>query len=67
MISPKLLSKGSKVAIVATARFVTENDIEPALRRLEAMGFVPVYDDRLFAACDQFAGDDDSRAATLQS
>ena len=50
MISPKLLSKGSKVAIVATARFVTEKDIEPALRRLEAMGFVPVYDDRLFAA-----------------
>lgn len=67
MISPKLLSKGSKVAIVATARFVTEKDIESALRRLEAMGFVPVYDDRLFAACDQFAGDDDSRAATLQS
>ena len=67
MISPKLLSKGSKVAIVATARFVTENDIEPAVRRLEAMGFIPVYDDRLFAACDQFAGDDDSRAATLQS
>lgn len=67
MISPKLLSKGSKVAIVATARFVTEKDIEPAVRRLEAMGFVPVYDDRLFAACDQFAGDDDTRAATLQS
>lgn len=67
MISPKLLSKGSKVAIVATARFVTENDIEPALRRLEAMGLIPVYDDRLFAVCDQFAGDDDTRAATLQS
>lgn len=67
MITPKLLSKGSKVAIVATARFVTEKDIESALRRLEAMGFIPVYDDRLFAACDQFAGDDDFRAATLQS
>ena len=67
MISPKLLSKGSKVAIVATARFVTEKDIEPALRRLEAMGFIPVYDERLFAVCDQFAGDDEWRAATLQS
>ena len=67
MISPKLLSKGSKIAIVATARFVTENDIESAVRRLKAMGFIPVYDDRLFATCDQFAGDDDSRAATLQS
>lgn len=67
MISPKLLSKGSKVAIVATARFVTEKDIEPALRRLEAMGFIPVYDERLFAVYDQFAGDDEWRAATLQS
>ena len=67
MISPKLLSKGSKVAIVATARFVTEKDIESALRRLEAMGFIPVYDERLFAVCDQFAGDDEWRAATLQS
>ena len=67
MISPKLLSKGSKVAIVATARFVTEKDIEPALRRLEAMGFIPVYDERLFAVCDQFAGDDEWRASTLQS
>ena len=67
MITPKLLSKGSKVAIVATARFVTEDDIKPALRRLEAMGFIPVYDKRLFALCDQFAGDDEWRAATLQS
>ena len=67
MISPKPLSKGSKVAIVATARFVTEKDIESALRRLEAMGFVPVYDERLFAVCDQFAGDDDWRASVLQS
>ena len=67
MISPKLLSKGSKVAIVATARFVTEKDIESALRRLEAMGFIPVYDERLFAVCDQFAGNDEWRAATLQS
>lgn len=67
MILPKLLSKGSKIAIVATARFVTEKDVECSLRCLEEMGFVPVYDDRLFATCDQFAGDDDFRAATLQS
>lgn len=67
MTPAKTLSKGSKIAIVATARFVTEKDVECSLHCLEEMGFVPVYDDRLFATCDQFAGDDDFRAATLQS
>lgn len=67
MTPAKTLSKGSKIAIVATARFVTEKDVECSLHCLEEMGFVPIYDDRLFATCDQFAGDDDFRAATLQS
>lgn len=67
MTPAKTLSKGSKIAIVATARFVTEKDVECSLHCLEEMGFVPVYDDRLFATCDRFAGDDDFRAATLQS
>lgn len=67
MTPAKLLSKGSKIAIVATARSVTEKDVECSLHCLKEMGFVPVYDERLFATCDQFAGDDDFRSATLQS
>lgn len=67
MTPAKLLSKGSKIAIVATARFVDEKDVEFSVRCLEKMGFTPIYDERLFAVCGQFAGDDDFRAATLQS
>ena len=67
MIAPKPLSKGSKVAIVATARFITESDIEYSLHYLRDNGFEPVYDERLFAVSNQFAGNDDFRAGVLQS
>lgn len=67
MIAPKPLSKGSKIAIVATARFISESDIECSLQYLRDNGFEPVYDERLFAASGQFAGDDDFRANVLQS
>lgn len=67
MIAPKPLSKGSKIAIVATARFISESDIKYSLQYLRDNGFEPVYDERLFAASGQFAGDDDFRANVLQS
>lgn len=67
MIAPKPLSKESKIAIAATARFITESDIEYSLQYLRDNGFVPVYDERLFAVSGQFAGDDDFRANVLQS
>lgn len=67
MIAPKPLSKGSKIAIVATARFITESELEYSLQYLRDNGFVPVYDERLFAVSGQFAGSDDFRANVLQS
>ena len=67
MIAPKPLSKGSKIAIVATARFITESELECSVQYLRDNGFEPVYDERLFAVSNQFAGDDDFRANVLQS
>ncbi|MBR0323331.1 MAG: LD-carboxypeptidase, partial [Bacteroidales bacterium] len=67
MIAPKPLSKGSKIAIVATARFITESELEYSVQYLRDNGFEPVYDERLFAVSGQFAGDDDFRANVLQS
>jgi len=60
------LKQGSKVAIVAPARCVTPNEMSFAIQWLEGQGFVPVYDDRLFAVHHIFAGDDDFRAAVFQ-
>ena len=60
------LYKGSKIAIAAPARSMTRQQMQPSLQWMEEMGFVPVYDDRLFAEHHIFAGDDDFRAAVLQ-
>lgn len=66
MLSPKLLKKGSKVAVVAPARAVDISEIESALSWLSEKGFEAVYDNRLFKRYHQFAGDDEDRASLLQ-
>ena len=60
------LHQGSKVAIAAPARCVTTEEMEYAIHWLEEKGFVPIYDDRLFAKHHIFAGEDDFRAALFQ-
>lgn len=66
MKTPQYLKKGSKIAIVAPAWKVTPEKISAAVKWIEEKGFVHVYDDRLFAEYNQFAGDDDLRASVLQ-
>lgn len=60
------LHQGSKIAIAAPARMVTPEEMQFAINWLKERGFVPVYDDRLFAQHYIFAGDDDFRAAVFQ-
>lgn len=60
------LKQGSKVAIAAPARCVTTEEMEYAIHWLEEKGFIPVYDERLFAVHHIFAGDDNFRAAVFQ-
>lgn len=60
------LKQGSKVAIVAPARKVTPEEMAYGIQWLKAQGFVPVYDERLFAEHHIFAGTDDFRAAVFQ-
>ena len=65
MVIP-LLKQGSKIAIAAPARRVKPEEMEYAVDWLKEKGFVPVFDDRLFAGHYIFAGDDDLRAAVVQ-
>jgi len=60
------LKQGSKIAITAPARMVKREEMEYAIHWLEGKGFVPIYDDRLFAGHYIFAGNDGLRAAVLQ-
>ena len=60
------LKPGSKIAITAPARMVTPDEMQFAINWLKEKGFVPVYDERLFAQHYIFAGDDNFRAAVFQ-
>lgn len=66
MITPKSLSVGSKVALVASARKISYEDISFAIDYINERGFIPVYDERLFLTHNQFAGNDEERASILQ-
>ena len=66
MITPSSLSSGSKIALVAPARKVTDDDIAFAVEYIKQRGFVPIYDERLFLTHNQFAGNDEQRASVLQ-
>ena len=62
----RILNNGSKVAIVAPARKVTRDEMFFAVDWLKEKGFVPVFDERLFAEHHIFAGDDNFRASVFQ-
>lgn len=60
------LHQGSKVGIVAPARKVTPDQMQFAVNWLKEKGFIPVFDDSLYAIDHIFAGSDDFRARILQ-
>ena len=60
------LHQGSKVAIAAPARIVTPDEMAFGIQWLKKMGFVPVYDERLYNQHYIFSGDDATRAAVFQ-
>ena len=62
MISPPFLVKGDKIAIVATARKVSEPEILPAITKLKEWGLEVVLGNNLFKEYNQFAGTDKERA-----
>lgn len=66
MIRPASLAKGSRVALVAPARFIKTEDIEESLRWLKVNGLEAVFDERLFRHFNQYGGTDEERSSLLQ-
>ena len=66
MITPEYLKKGDTIAIVSTARKITEEEIKPALQLLEKWGLNYVLGKTIGAEENQFAGSDDLRAEDFQ-
>ena len=66
MIYPQLLKEGDCIALVATARKVNEEEVNPAIKLLQQWGFKVKIPQGLFAEDNQFAGDDEHRYKILQ-
>ena len=60
------LKEGDRVAIAATARKVSPQEMEPAIKLLQHWGLEVVIPEGLYAADNQMAGTDSHRAAVLQ-
>ena len=66
LIQPQFLKKGDKIAIIASARKISKEELEPAVRILKNWGLEVVFGKNLFNADHQFSGTDTERAADLQ-
>lgn len=67
MITPPALQPGDKVGIISTARKISAEELQPALKIIKSWGYKPSLGKHLFAAHHQFAGTDAQRLADLQS
>jgi len=66
MIRPPYLQKGDKVAIISTARKISEKEILPAVELYKSWGLDVQLGKNLFAESNQFAGTDEERLHDLQ-
>jgi muramoyltetrapeptide carboxypeptidase len=66
MISPPFLKPGSRVAIAATARKISREELNPAVLLLRERGFEVLIPEGLFAQEHQFAGSDAHRLTIFQ-
>lgn len=67
MITPAALQKGDTVAIVATARKYTDNNLKPAIDLLHSWGLEVVIGKSIGLDNNQLAGTDEQRAADFQT
>ncbi|MFA9192495.1 LD-carboxypeptidase [Flavobacterium sp. FZUC8N2.13] len=67
MITPAALQKGDTVAIVATARKYTDNNLKPAIDLLHSWGLEVVIGKSIGLDNHQLAGTDEQRAADFQT
>lgn len=66
MITPTALQKGDTVAIVATARKYTDNQLQPAIDLLHSWGLEVVIGNSIGLDNNQLAGTDEQRAEDFQ-
>jgi muramoyltetrapeptide carboxypeptidase len=65
MLKPRALTEGDRLAVVAPASPFTREEFDHGLAEIERLGFVPVYDDSVFARRRYVAGPPELRAAAI--
>ncbi len=66
IIVPPFLKPGDTIGICAMARKVSREEMEPAIKMLENLGYYVALGKNLFGSKDQFSGTDAERAEDLQ-
>jgi muramoyltetrapeptide carboxypeptidase len=67
MLKPRALRTGDRLAIVAPASSFNRNEFDQGIAEIEKLGFVPIYDDSVFAKREYVAGPADLRAAAIRA
>lgn len=67
MTQPAFLKKGDKIGIVAPARKIRAEQLQPAIELFRSWGLEPVLSNNLFGEHHQFSGTDEQRSADLQT
>jgi muramoyltetrapeptide carboxypeptidase len=67
MRKPRALARGDRLAVVAPASPFDREEFERGLEEIRSLGFVPVYDDSVFARRAYVAGEPALRAAAFQA
>ncbi|MGM0498382.1 MAG: S66 peptidase family protein [Bacteroidota bacterium] len=67
MKTPPALEKKDKIGIIAPARSISREELQPAIELFESWGLEVKLGEHIFHSFHQFAGKDEERAADLQS
>jgi muramoyltetrapeptide carboxypeptidase len=67
MLKPRAVGPGDRLAVVAPASPFTREEFDQGIDEIRRLGFVPVYDDTVFARRRYVAGSPEVRAAAIQS
>ena len=65
MLKPRALAPGDRLAVVAPASPFTREEFDHGLAEITRLGFVPVYDESVFARRRYVAGPPELRAAAI--
>lgn len=67
MLKPRALQPGDRLAVVAPASPFSREEFDRGIEEIRKLGFVPVYDDSVFARCRYVAGEPEVRARALRA